>query len=273
MRPIAIFAKSSPSSSVALRLRRVAGPPDLFVVCKTCGEQVSPYITECPYCGNRLRKRAPKLDKGGVPKPPKQRRRPSAPSLSRLRPGEMPGIRTDGKPYATLSLVLGAIVFTILIRSGIVNPLPVLTVTGDEWYRYVASTFAYLSTAYEVVALAAIFVFGWLLERRHGLWAPLVVFALGTAAGVGLAVALTPNDLVAGGNAGALALLGAWVVRDMPAIRHNQDVEADMLGVACVAVLLLLLPIALYEPSPLAGIGGAAAGLLLGHPLARLKER
>lgn len=252
----------------------MAGPPDLFVVCKTCGEQVSPYITECPYCGNRLRKRAPKLDKGGTPKPPRQRRsRPSAPALSRLRPGEMPGIRTEGKPVGTLALVLGAIVFTILIRSGIVDPLGVLTVTGDEWYRYVASTFAYLSTAYEVVALAAIFVFGWLLERRHGLWAPLLVFAIGTAAGVGLAVAVAPNDLIAGGNAGALALLGAWAVRDLIALRRHQEVEADMLGAACVAILLLLLPIALYEPHPLAGIGGALAGLVLGHPLARLRER
>jgi len=35
--------------------------PDLFVVCKKCGSEVSPYITECPYCGNRLRKRAPKI--------------------------------------------------------------------------------------------------------------------------------------------------------------------------------------------------------------------
>ena len=62
-------------------------------------------------------------------------------------------------------------------------------------------------------------------------------------------------------------------MRDLTALRRNEEVEADMLGVACVAVLLLLLPVALYEPHPLAGIGGALAGLLLGHPLARLKER
>ena len=34
---------------------------DLFVVCKQCGSEVSPYITECPYCGHRLRRRAPDL--------------------------------------------------------------------------------------------------------------------------------------------------------------------------------------------------------------------
>ena len=38
---------------------------DLNVVCKNCGSEVSPYITECPYCGQRLRKRAPKLRQEG----------------------------------------------------------------------------------------------------------------------------------------------------------------------------------------------------------------
>ena len=42
----------------------MASGPDLFVVCKSCGSEVSPYITECPYCGTRLRKRAPKLERG-----------------------------------------------------------------------------------------------------------------------------------------------------------------------------------------------------------------
>ena len=46
----------------------MASGPDLFVVCKSCGSEVSPYITECPYCGTRLRKRAPKLERGGTPK-------------------------------------------------------------------------------------------------------------------------------------------------------------------------------------------------------------
>ena len=41
--------------------------PDLFVVCKNCQAEVSPYITECPYCGTRLRKRAPKIDRPDAP--------------------------------------------------------------------------------------------------------------------------------------------------------------------------------------------------------------
>ena len=38
---------------------------ELNVVCKSCGAEVSPYVTECPYCGARLRKRAPELELGG----------------------------------------------------------------------------------------------------------------------------------------------------------------------------------------------------------------
>jgi len=51
---------------------------DLNVVCKNCGSEVSPYITECPYCGQRLRKRAPKLRPEGESAelaPAKRRRR------------------------------------------------------------------------------------------------------------------------------------------------------------------------------------------------------
>src|SRR2546430_1105281 len=96
----------------------MASGPDLFVVCKNCGSEVSPYITECPYCGTRLRKRAPKLDRGGVPKAPRAPRRPS---LGRLRPGEIPGIRPDRRPYGTMLLVLAALVVTIGARAGVFN--------------------------------------------------------------------------------------------------------------------------------------------------------
>ena len=76
--------------------------PDLFVVCKNCGSEVSPYVTECPYCGQRVRKRAPKLERDGQDEAPraKQRRRPR---LSRLRPEEIEGIAPDTRPYATLA--------------------------------------------------------------------------------------------------------------------------------------------------------------------------
>src|SRR5215212_9850917 len=154
----------------------MASGPDLFVVCKSCGSEVSPYITECPYCGTRLRKRAPKLDRGGVPKAPKAARR--RPSLGRLRPGEIPGIRADRPPWATILLVLGALVVTVLVRAGAfgLDELALSADTTDEKWRTVTTLFVYGQTGYEVVALAAVFLFGWLLERRHGFWAPLLVF-------------------------------------------------------------------------------------------------
>ena len=60
--------------------------PDLFVVCKNCGSEVSPYVTECPYCGQRVRKRAPKIDRGERASRGRSGARASA-KLPRLRAG------------------------------------------------------------------------------------------------------------------------------------------------------------------------------------------
>ena len=49
--------------------------PELSVVCRSCGSEVSPYVTECPYCGTRLRKRAPKLERHGDELAPRESRR------------------------------------------------------------------------------------------------------------------------------------------------------------------------------------------------------
>src|SRR4051812_13132508 len=92
---------------------------DLFVVCKTCGSEVSPYITECPYCGSRLRKRAPKLDKSGQPR--ERRLRRGRPSLGRLRPGEMPGIRVELRPWATLSLLAASLGVSLAVQTSWVD--------------------------------------------------------------------------------------------------------------------------------------------------------
>ena len=77
--------------------------PDLFVVCKNCGSEVSPYVTECPYCGQRVRKRAPKLDRSGGE--PEQKRRRRQRKLPRLRAEEIAGIAPDTRPYATFGLI------------------------------------------------------------------------------------------------------------------------------------------------------------------------
>jgi membrane associated rhomboid family serine protease len=250
----------------------MASGPDLFVVCKSCGSEVSPYITECPYCGTRLRKRAPKLDRGGVPKPPRTPRRPS---LGRLRPGEIPGIRPDRRPYATIALVLAALLVSLGARAGLWSLLDIALYQGvtDELWRTVTTLFVYGQTGYEVVALAAIFLFGWLLERRHGPWAPVLVFLLGGAGGMFLAIAGGDASVAVGGNGAALALLAAWSMRDVLGRRRGVADESDLLGALAIAAVLILLPIASEEASALAGFGGGVIGLVLGLGLARLPER
>src|SRR4051795_1248829 len=104
--------------------------PDLYLVCKGCVPEVSPYITECPYCGTRIQKRAPKLDRGGVPKAPKRAR--SRPQLPRLRPGEIPGIRADRRPWAVWALVIASLLVTVALKSGLISLLDVALSRGLE---------------------------------------------------------------------------------------------------------------------------------------------
>src|SRR5215216_6151555 len=138
----------------------MASGPDLFVVCKSCGSEVSPYITECPYCGTRLRKRAPKLERGGTPKSPRR----SRPRLGPLRSGEIPGIRADRRPYVTIALILASVVITLIGLIGInllvddtfgglgattLSAWGQLTLGGPlegEWWRVITTQFVYDST-------------------------------------------------------------------------------------------------------------------------------
>jgi membrane associated rhomboid family serine protease len=248
----------------------MASGPDLFVICKNCSAEVSPYITECPYCGARLRKRAPKLDKTGKVKEPKPRR----PRLGPLRSGEIPGIRADfTRPYGTIVLVLASILATLLFRSGVISGSDLILGFQTDPWRVLTTPFFYFGTGYELIALAAVFLFGWLLERRHGLWAPILVFAIGAAAGNALVLALDEGSVASGANGAALALLCAWAVRDVLGRRKGLEDDSDLLGVLFFFGLLLLLPVAAEEAHPLAGLGGALAGTVLGFALARLPAR
>jgi len=252
----------------------MASGPDLFVVCKKCGSEVSPYITECPYCGTRLRKRAPKLERGGIGREPKAPRR--RPTLGRLKPGEIPGIRAERRPYVTILLVLASIVVTLGARADVweVDKLLLSSGTTDDYYRTVTTLFLYGQTGVEVVTLGAIFLFGWLLERRHGPWAPLLVFVLGGAAGNFLAIAGDDVGFItAGGNGAALAMLAAWAMRDVLGRRRGIEDDSDLLGALAIAAVLILLPLASEDMSALAGLGGGIAGVILGVLLSRLRER
>jgi len=247
---------------------------DLFVVCKTCGAEVSPYITECPYCGSRLRKRAPKLDKEGQPRERRGLRRAPRPALTPLKPGEMPGIRLEQRPYATLALIAASLLVSLAVQTSWVDSadLALLGPIDGEWWRLVTASFVYVNTGYALVGFLTIALFGWLLERRHGRLGVLLVFLASGAGGMGLVTALETFPLAAGGNAAALGMLCAWAVPDLLARRRGSETDSDMLGVLVIGAVVALIPLAAEEASWLAGAGGAVAGLVLGLLLNALRR-
>jgi membrane associated rhomboid family serine protease len=256
--------------------------PDLFVVCKNCGSEVSPYVTECPYCGQRVRKRAPKIDRSSG-EATKRRRRTR--KLPRLRADEIAGIAPETRPYATFALVL-VCVLAILIDAADqgrdIGYLFVKTSTHTEAWRWFATPFLHSDQiGYAFVALVPVGIFGTLLERRFGPVAVVLTFVLSGAAGSALAAGLeTPpllSDLPAwpvfGANGAALGLLCAWLVEDRLAARRGDDRENDLLGVYIVAAVLVLLSLTTEEANIAAAVGGALAGSVLGLILPRVIRR
>ena len=153
----------------------MAQTPDLFVVCKNCGNEVSPYITECPYCGTRLRKRAPKIERDGTvserarpaaaPSPARRGSRAFAPTRSRASAATSP----PGPTRRSLLVVLSLFGYLLLFPVSVVDVALFGPIDG-EWWRVATSPFLYTNVWYELVAVTAIAVYGWLLERRHGPW-------------------------------------------------------------------------------------------------------
>ena len=242
--------------------------PDLFVVCKNCGSEVSPYVTECPYCGQRVRKRAPKIERGeDEPRRPRQRKQRSLPKLKR---GEIPGIRIDTRPYATMALIavsLAAIVVwstgkvTVHDLGGIYGAIPI----DGEWWRLVAAPFVHDNVGYAFIALLAVGVFGTALEQRFSWFVPVALYLACGAAGCGLVVGLDAGDTW-GANGAALGLLTAWTV-EWRLTRNDED--TDRIGLWVFAAVLFGLSAAWPAANIVAAVGGAAAGALGGYALAQ----
>jgi Rhomboid family len=267
----------------------VSSGADLFVVCKQCGSEVSPYITECPYCGNRLRRRAPKLPRVNAPESSRARRQGlgsllgGARGSTRARPHRQVSRASSdrwaaSRPYATIAIVGVACAAWIAIRAEpfLYTHMLLIGPLNGEWWRLITTQFVYLTGGgagvYAFLAIGAAGLFGWLLERRHG---PFVVLALYLGAGIsGALVALASYNLpiVSGANAAALALLMAWAAPDLLAARARQPYEGDLAGAGVIAALLLAVPFARPEASWLAGVTGAVIGLLVGLGLTRLSD-
>jgi membrane associated rhomboid family serine protease len=251
------------------------GAPDLFVVCKNCRNEVSPYITECPYCGTRLRKRAPKIERDGrvSDKGRRPRRRTTAPRLSKLRAGEIPGLRGErtGRPWATLTLVVLSLFGYLLLFAVHQGDVALVGDPGRQWWRFATTPFLYANAWYELAAVGAIGLYGWLLERRHGPWPVLALFVVCGMGGAALEWLIDPLPVALGGNGAALGMLCAWAIPDVVARSRDEDYEGDLLGTAVIGLVLLLMPLAVPDASAIAGFAGGAVGMVAGLLLARAR--
>lgn len=245
--------------------------PDLFVVCKNCGSEVSSYVTECPYCGTRLRKRAPKLEGTELREARPIRGPRRRPRLGRLRAGEIPGIRAEAshRPVATAALVAACAVGTISLAVFSASEVGVVGDVDGEWWRAASAPFFFENLWYAAAALVAVGLFGGLLEQRHGAVVVVLLFCLCGMGGIAAAAALETVPLALGANGAALGLLAAWAMRPVMELRRGGEPDADLIGVGVMGLVLLLMPLAAVEASPTAGAAGLLAGLLAGVALAR----
>jgi membrane associated rhomboid family serine protease len=248
----------------------MAGTPDLFVVCKKCGSEVSPYITECPYCGTRLRKRAPKIDRHAGDAAPRSPRRAVRPTLSPLRTNEIPGIRGDptGRPNATFALLILSLFGFLVLPFVSDADVALVSLSGDAW-RYATAAFLYPNAWDQLAVLLAIGIFGWRLELRHG---PILVVALFLACGVGgnaIAAAAGQDTLIFGAPGAAMGMLAAWALPDVLRARNDVEYDGDLLGTAVLGATVALMPAVVSGANAIATFAGLVLGALAGLMLVR----
>ena len=250
---------------------------ELSVICKNCGSEVSPYVTECPYCGARLRKRAPKLERrgDGLEAKPRRRARPKL-TRRRRRPDAAP---RPFRPYATMAAILGSAVLLLVQKAtgdsvstfgGLIVPLE------DEWWRFFTAPFAYIDVGYLFVVAIGLAIFATGLERRLGTTSTAVLLlacgSLGMLAASGIANAREEVDVIAGGNGMALGALAAWFAVRRSEASGAVDDDYDVIGVIVAAAVLLALPIFESTADPFAGLAGGLVGGLAGLTAAGLRE-
>jgi membrane associated rhomboid family serine protease len=250
---------------------------ELSVICKNCGSEVSPYVTECPYCGARLRKRAPKLERRGDGLEPKPRRGPASRLFRiKLRPR---GLADSRRPYATLAAIVGSALLLLVERAsggaldtfgGLIVPLQ------GQWWRFFTAPFAYLDIGYLFVVAVGLAIFGVGVERRLGSAATAVLLiacgSLGMLAASGIASAQGELVVIAGGNGMALGAVAAWFAIRRGEAHRAIDQDYDRVGVAVAAAVLLALPIFESTANVFAGLVGGAVGGLAGLAASALRH-
>ncbi|HET9198963.1 MAG TPA: rhomboid family intramembrane serine protease [Solirubrobacterales bacterium] len=240
---------------------------ELSVICKNCGSEVSPYVTECPYCGARLRKRAPKLERRGdaleAQQPRKRRRR-----IPRL--GGAGFAVSAERPYATLTVILGSAILLLVQKAtgyalgsfgGLVIPFQ------EEWWRYFTAPFAYVDVGFLFVVSLALAIFSTGVERRLGtVRTAILLLACGTLGMVAADAVASSSTItvIAGGNGMALGAIAAWFVVRRAEVRGAVGEDFDLVGVAVCAVVVILLPLFAPTADWIAGLAGGVVGALCG---------
>jgi membrane associated rhomboid family serine protease len=234
---------------------------------------VSPYVTECPYCGARLRRRAPKLElgeEGLEPRRPRRRRL----RLGRTRLDALAHVR----PWATLAVVAVS-AGLLLTHRALDQPLSdfgaIAGPVGSDWWRYVAAPFAYQNIGYLFVIAVAVAIFAPGLERRIGTVPTAILLlacgGLGMLAADGIETATDEVTVAAGGNGLALGALAAWLALRRAEARSAVDDDYDLIGVGVAAAVLLALPIVEDTANVYAGLAGGIVGGLAGLAAASLR--
>jgi hypothetical protein len=100
----------------------------------------------------------------------------------------------------------------------------------------------------------------------------LALFALGGIGGTAVTVALLNHPVVLGANGAALAVLIAWAIPDVLALRRHEEIDGDILGTAAVGVVVALMPLVVSDASWISDGVGALGGVAVGAPMA-LSER
>ena len=248
---------------------------ELSVVCKSCGAEVSPYVTECPYCGTRLRRRAPKLERRGDELLARESRRDRRRRRAAARRARRPALRiATERPYVTIALILGPAILVVIERAADLSVYRLGTVVGGPistpWWHYLAAPFVYDDVGYLFVVCLAVVLLVPDLERRLGPPATALLLvacgALGALAAPRLDNAFGDGlTVVAGGNGIALGALGAWVALRHTDARQDPTEEYDWIPVAIGAIVLLALPLVEDFANPWAGIVGGLVGLAAGY--------
>ncbi|MDX6587537.1 MAG: hypothetical protein QOI31_2010 [Solirubrobacterales bacterium] len=266
--------------------------PELSVVCRNCGSEVSPYVTECPYCGTRIRKRAPRLEREGDEIRIREGRREKKlrrDAERRERADEqragfgrsLPrGEELATKPIATIVLIAIPAIVYVLLEAAVLDAqdFVILGPVDSEPWRYLTAPFGIPNAGMLFICGVVIAACGPALERRLGSIATFLLAlacgALGMLAAVGVDKAIGDDFAVAAGPNGiALGLLAAYVAILEPERRADPDDSYDPIAAGVAAAVLLAMPIVFAFSDPWAGIAGGLVGGLCGYTATLARRR